>query len=113
MTVQARIYSGQWIGDCSRPGCSNAEWLLEGDRAYGTPLPVFRCSYCLQLDMIEWPDPEFVRDAMAVLAVRPLPHTRNWYPPEHPEAVKVGLPHGQSVDDLRDENRDHGVPVPA
>jgi hypothetical protein len=110
--IKAYIYHGQWIGDCSRTGCANAEFLLEGDRAYGTKIPMYRCSYCAQLDMIEWPDADFMEQALAVLSLRPFPHNRNWYPKDHPGAVRMRIPeHGQTIDELRQENRDHDVPV--
>jgi hypothetical protein len=47
----------------------------------------------------------------AVLALRPIPQTRNWYPRDHDIALRFRIPHGQSVDDLREENAEHGVPT--
>jgi hypothetical protein len=112
MTVRAYIYHGQWVGDCTRPGCANAEFLLDGDWTYGTKRPMYVCSYCQQVDLIDWPDPEFMREALAVLMHRPFPHNRNWYPADHPGAVRMGIKeHGQSLDELRQENRAHDVPA--
>jgi hypothetical protein len=48
---------------------------------------------------------------MAVLELRPIPHTRNWYPAGHETAVRFGIPDGQTVGQLRDENAEHGVPT--
>lgn len=60
---------------------------------------------CQLLAEVEWPpDPEAI---WAALAVRPVPSTRNWYPDGHPEAVKLGLAHGQTAADLRDETRQY------
>lgn len=60
---------------------------------------------CLLAAGVEWPaDVDGIWNA---LAARPVPSTRNWYPLEHVEAVKLGLAHGQSVDELWDENRAH------
>jgi len=111
MTVRAYIYHGNWVGDCSRPLCASAEFLMDGDHAYGTRKPAFLCSYCRQVDAIEWPAAEFMRDALAVLAQRPFPHNRNWYPQDHTGAVRMRVTNGQTLDELREENRDHDVPV--
>jgi hypothetical protein len=56
---------------------------------------------------VTWPDNR--HEIIAVLVRRPLPDTRNWYPTDHPVAVRFGLPHGQTVRDLVDENEAHGV----
>jgi hypothetical protein len=114
-TGQARayVYAGDWVADCPR-ACGNVEHLF--DRANPRDLssartarkPVYHCSYCQYFTGdIEWPaDAE---EIVAALSVRPIPHTRNWYPSDHEVAVRAGIPHGQSVADLVDENHDHGV----
>lgn len=54
---------------------------------------------------VEWPaDADGIWEA---LLERPVPVTRNWYPPSHVEAVKLGLPHGQNAADLRAEQREY------
>jgi hypothetical protein len=54
---------------------------------------------------VAWPeDPVRI---WTVLEERPVPTTRNWYPTGHPEAVRLGLPHGQTVTELREEHRAH------
>jgi hypothetical protein len=58
-------------------------------------------------DGIVWPHEE--ENIMTTLNLRPIPHTRNWYPDNHPVALRAGIPHGQSVLDLIQENSDHGV----
>lgn len=112
--AQAYVYSGDWVSDCPRPDCSNVEHLFMPLRPGGPrvePRRFFACSYCGYQTEITWPDRSFMADAMVVLMKRPVPATRNWYPVDHATAVKFKVPHGQSVDDLRAENEEHGVAV--
>lgn len=120
MTVQAYVYCGDWIGECSRPGCGGAEFLhslrrpdLPAGPANPRDVrkPLFACTACHQIDQVEWPEDGLMADIAGVLAQRPVPHTRNWYPRDHPTAVAHRIPHGQGVDDLRAENTEHGVAV--
>lgn len=54
---------------------------------------------------LEWPaDADGIWQA---LLERPVPGTRNWYPTGHTEAVRMRLPHGQSVADLHAETREY------
>lgn len=116
--ARAYVYAGDWVADCPR-GCGNVEhlYLRASPRDAGAPrvvrVPSYRCSYCRFGDAetvpVEWP-PD-VAEIMAVLMLRPIPHTRNWYPHGHETAVRCRVPHGQSVDDLRAENAEHGVPT--
>lgn len=103
--ARARVNHGRWIADCPRPYCANAIKLEPRQTA-------FHCGGeggCLMVADVEWPpDADGVWQA---LLERPVPGTRNWYPHEHPEAVKLGLPHGQSVADLRTETREHETEV--
>lgn len=118
--ARAYIYAGEWVADCTRDGCGNVEYLF-GLRSPAHPpgpanpreirKPVFLCSYCQQMAEIDWPSQDFMEEAMAVLALRPIPSTRNWYPANHDTATAFRLEHGQSVDDLRQENEAHGVAV--
>lgn len=60
---------------------------------------------CQMVGTVEWPpDSEAI---WAALAIRPVPGTRNWYPAGYEEAVRLGLPHGQTAADLRDETRQY------
>jgi hypothetical protein len=54
---------------------------------------------------VEWPSD--ADDIWGALLERPVPGTRNWYPANHAEAVRMRLPHGQSPAELRDETREH------
>lgn len=111
--ARAYIYHGDLVADCPR-GCGNTEHLVQPQRPGGPRVlrsASFRCSYCELVADIEWPAPDFLAAAMDVLMKRPIPHTRNWYPAGHEGAVRFGVEHGQTVDDLREENVAHGVEV--
>lgn len=99
--ARARVNHGRWITDCPRPHCANAVALEPGQA-------VFQCAGaggCQLLAEVEWPpDADEIWDA---LAERPVPTTRNWYPAGHIEAARLGLPHGQSPQQLRQETADH------
>lgn len=112
LTAKARayVYHGNWVADCPDPECGNVEHLFGEERPKGQRTvrkTAFHCSNCGQLSLIEWSDQE--AEIMAVLEQRPVPQTRNWYPANHDTAVRFRVEHGQSVDQLRQENRDHGV----
>jgi hypothetical protein len=118
--ARAYVYAGDWVADCPR-ACGNVEhcYARANPRDANAPrvvqLPSFYCSYCKLGDTetvpIEWPPN--MADIMTVLMLRPIPHTRNWYPAGHDTALKYRLPHGQTIDDLRAENVEHGVPATA
>lgn len=102
ITNHARAYvnHGRWVAGCPRKDCSNARELKARE---GT----FHCNNCQMIAPISWPTEA---DAIfKVLAKRPVPQTRNWFPDGHELAVRANVPHGQSVKDLHDENREHGV----
>lgn len=104
MAVEAHVNHGRWIALCSRPHCTSAAPLKPGQTG-------FHCVECNQLDSVVWPTDAEAIDA--VLAMRPVPTTRNWAPPGHWQSIAVGMPEGQTVDELRAENRQYGVEVPA
>ena len=97
--ARARVNHGRWIADCPRRYCANAVKLQPGQAT-------FHCAGdggCQQVAPVEWPaDADGIWTA---LCERPVPSTRNWYPPGHVEAVRLGLPHGQTPAELRDEQR--------
>jgi hypothetical protein len=108
--ARAYVYSGEWVADCPRPGCANVEFLYRPARRGGprdTEVGFYLCSHCGMQSDIAWPDDRHA--ILAALSCRPLPGTRNWYPADHPVAVRFGLPHGQSVRDLDEESAAHGV----
>jgi hypothetical protein len=96
-TARARVNHGRWIADCPRRYCANAIRLQPRQ---GT----FHCAGeggCQMVAPIEWP--ANADDIWSVLLERPVPSTRNWYPDGHVEALRLGLPHGQSAAELREE----------
>lgn len=111
--ARAYVYSGDWVADCPRPGCANAEHLYArlNPRDPRSPrvvqLPSFKCSNCHMDAIIDWP--EYMSEIMAVLELRPVPETRNWYPEHHETALRFRVPHGQTIAQLREENAEHGV----
>lgn len=110
MIARAYVYAGQWVADCPR-GCNNTELLFE--KILGLPdrrKTEYLCSYCkYHTSTIEWPPNE--TDIELVLNLRPIPYNRNWYPKDHDVAVRFRIPHGQTIEELREENAAHGVPA--
>lgn len=102
--VTARLYAGDWIADCPRDGCNGAELLV--DPKSQARLTNFVCSECGFVGDIIWAERE--RAIMEVMAYRPIRHTRNWFPLNHPLAIRANIPHGQTIADLVIENYDHG-----
>lgn len=115
--ARAYVYAGEWVADCprqgpvpGRAGCGNVEFLYRPSRMGGprdVAVDFFLCSHCGMQAPVVWPDRPHA--LLAVLSRRPVPDTRNWYPADHPVAIRFGLPHGQSVADLEAENEEHGV----
>lgn len=89
---------GRWIADCPF-ACGNSEKITKVDT-------LFVCSNCEVTAKAMWPKNA---DAIwGVLSKRPITN-RNWYYADHPLAVLLQLPHGQTVSDLEQENLDHMV----
>lgn len=115
--ARAYVYHGEWVADCPRPpdlltgrGCGNVEYLYTPSRMRGPRdqrRPFYLCSNCGMQSGIDWPEKE--HEIIAVLSLRPVPDTRNWYPRDHPVAVNFRLEHGQTVAGLMEENAAHGV----
>lgn len=106
----AYVYSGEWVADCPA-GCNNVEFLFMQSRMNGPRdqrRSFYLCSNCaFATDRIVWPRRE--HEIMEILSARPVPQTRNWYPKDHPIAIKFKIPHGQTPDELRAESEEHGV----
>jgi hypothetical protein len=99
--ARARVNHGRWIADCPRPHCTNAMSLQLGQTA-------FHCAGeggCHMVAEVEWPAE--AAGIWQALLERPVPGTRNWYPRGHAEALRLGLPHGESAAELRDETLAH------
>lgn len=87
--VYVEAYQGMWIARCGRPWCTNALALDRGQTRFE----------CVALDGCGWfgeaiwpADPDAIE---AILAVRPVPGTRNWLP-------------GETLAQLLEENAVHG-----
>lgn len=104
----AYVNHGRWVADCPRPGglCLSAEWL---DNPAEPLRWRFQCTNCGYGADIAWP-----REAAGieeVLGKRPVPQTRNWFPHDHPRAIRSGTEHGLTPDHLRQQNRAMGDPA--
>jgi hypothetical protein len=102
MTDEAVAYYnwGRWVVDCE---CGSAlAYGIGGSLDAGQPgtTPMI-CRECRRITPIRWPPN--LDQIEAVLAKRPSPKHRNWFPRSHPMAVRNNLPHGQSVAELDDE----------
>ena len=98
--ARAYVNHGKWIADGERPYCNGAEGLA--------PRQVqVHCTNCHWEGLVEWPaDADGIWD---VLALRPVPGTRNWFPSGHKLALRSGTVHGQTVADLVAENIEYGT----
>lgn len=105
--ARARVNHGRWIADCPRRYCANAVRLQPRQST-------FHCAGeggCQMVAPVDWPTD--ADEIWGALLERPVPGTRNWYPQGHVEALQLGLPHGQSAADLRDETRRYDEEVMA
>jgi hypothetical protein len=106
----AYVYNGDWVADCPR-GCGGVEFLF-GQVHMGGPRDLrknfYQCSNCGHAtERIVWP--RRFEEIMEVLNRRPMKQTRNWYPRDHPVAVRFKVPHGQTPAELLAEGEEHGV----
>ncbi len=75
----AYMNHGRWVADCGREGCPEAHKVTPGDS--------FTCENCGWVGTVRFP--ESVEDIERVLAKRPVPQTRNWWPWETVETLEV------------------------
>ena len=100
--ARAYVNYGRWVADCEQPYCNGAE-RLEPRQAQ------IHCTNCHWEAPVEWPaDADAIWE---VLAVRPVPGTRNWFPSGHELALRPGTPHGQTVADLIAENHEYSEAI--
>lgn len=91
----ARVNGGRWIADCPTDGCHGAEYVNIDEL-------LFFCCECRNAAVDHHPLRVVIpangmrQQIEAYLGARPAPATRNWFPHE-------------TVKDLRDENREHGI----
>jgi hypothetical protein len=94
--LRARLYRDQWIVDC--PSCGSASYVW-------TDQPLFLCAECFNGEVgglwrrVEIPSEQEREEIEEVVGYRPLPAQRNWEP-------------GESLNDLRAQNRQNGHHVP-
>jgi hypothetical protein len=86
-STDARVYAGNWIADC--PICRSAAVRRFGD-------PVWECRDCGTGVEVSWPAEHVRRGVERLLMMRPLQHTRNWFP-------------GETLHDLLAENVEHDI----
>jgi hypothetical protein len=93
MDAPVYVNWGRLVADCPRPHCGDASAVEPGQQSMmcvnGHPAT------------LRW-----AADTPAVLAVldeRTSDKRKNWFPAGHPFAVAAGLPHGQTLDELRAE----------
>jgi hypothetical protein len=91
---------GRWVADCPRP-CGSAMELTPGQEEIA-------CRTCQCAALVEWPDN--APQISTVLAERPQEQHRNWYPKNHPLAIRGSIPHGQTVKQLQAETRERMAP---
>lgn len=90
--VLAYYNHGRWVGDCPS-NCGSATLLKPGESS-------FFCHECKYVSKISWP--HNTDEIMEALAMRSKQH-QNWFPTNHDLALRFGLPHGQTVEELREE----------
>jgi Fe2+ or Zn2+ uptake regulation protein len=99
ITTRARAYVnfGRWVAEC--PYLCGSAMQLEPHETH------LRCTECLTISEIEWPPN--ADEIWQALEERRAPRNRNWFPAGHELALRAGCPHGQTVEELRQETRDH------
>ena len=94
--LPARLYHDQWIVEC--PDCHDAQFVWP-------ETPQYLCAYCFNARLggrwrrVAIPKESVRGEIEAIVGHRLFPHQRNWVP-------------GETADDLRAENVDHGVSLP-
>jgi hypothetical protein len=98
LVAQAYVSQSTWVARCPMPDCPAAEHYGRKDGFLGgLRHDRFLCNYCGLQCAVEWPS--FAADIERLLAMRPIPSTRNWLP-------------GETLVDLLGENIEHGVIPP-
>lgn len=101
--MRAKVYVswGLWVASCPADGCPGAEHYGHAPitgHVGGLTLTGFKCAHCGLMCAAEWPRADLCADAVALLAMRPVPATRNWRP-------DIDEP----TDALLGENVEHGL----
>lgn len=88
---------GRWVVDCPANDCGSAALLEKGQG-------IFHCPECKYVSKVMWP--YNVDEITEVLEIRDKRH-RNWFPANHDLALRFNLPHGQTIEELREETEVH------
>ncbi len=95
----AYISDGRWVCDCDCGNCPSAS-------------PEWGIAICFECGSVWRPIiPREAEAAELVLLERPNPRNRHYLPAERP-AVRKGLMRAETLDDIKNENVSHGLPVP-
>lgn len=97
---------GRWVAECPR-GCGNALELVPGQISAicASRTGLIIAGTCGYIGPVQWPGN--ASELTATLAKRPMDRHRNWFPADHPLAVRGNMPHGQSVSELDMETEEH------
>ncbi len=100
--AQAYVNFGRWVADCPLE-CGNALLVEPGQGSFFCQPP----GGCGHIGTLVW-DANYA-EIWRALEERQMPKTRNWFPKDHPLALKAGCPSGQTVEELREEARVNGA----
>lgn len=106
VSTDAFVNGSRWVALCPTGGCNGCEYVNVDD-------PRFFCCNCRNAAYgyvpirVVLPDERTRAQVEAYLSARPAWQTRNWISSESVASVFGETP--QTVRDLRDENRSHGV----
>lgn len=93
---------GIWVARCPADGCPQAEHY-GADRntghVGGLGATLFECRHCGLVCPAVWPTAQVRASVVRLLAMRPVPATRNWLPGETPEELLIeNVSHGLIAD---------------
>ncbi len=105
MKAAAYLNHGRWVAHCPEPTCDDARAVYPEDRN-GNPSPTRVLNQVCangHAFTIEMPPPDDEARIFAAVSERLSDRRKNWFPRDHPVALALGQPHGQSVRELREE----------
>lgn len=107
MKAAAYLNHGRWVADCPAAGCTDARAVYPEGRD-GSPSPVRVLEQVCKgghAFTIEMPPADIEAQLVAAVAERLSDQRKNWFPRNHPLALALNMPHGQSVRELREETQ--------
>lgn len=105
MKAAAYLNHGRWVADCPEAHCTDARAVYPED-ADGNPSParvlnqVCKAGHAFTIEM---PPAALEAQLVAAVSERLSQHRMNWFPKNHPLALLLGAPHGQTIRQLREE----------